>query len=514
MHQTSHRNFHSLITTLTCAGGAFRPRRVSGFPKLAALTAVFFLLSAPMRAQSADSVRLERSEAWAPQPQAAPKTAQQTNGTVAIEGNGTRTCAGGWQFVYTGVRGGQTYRLRARVGHRDVSNPRDSLLALAYWGQWEPTQNKTKTVPYDYFSPQMVSPGAINFETVVTAPEGATALTIRYLFRWSEQGTSNWSAPQIELAAALERKPVKICVVSNPKTAGSPVKVQPLAAGLGLPGEVEQKVNLWASLILEACQRQPQLILIPETVIGGRNPLDGAIAVPGPATKPFEKIARDHHVYLMLGVYERDRDAVYNSAVLIDPEGKVAGVYRKVHLATDEGWSGISPGNSFPVFDSEIGRIGSMICMDSMLSESARMLALNGADFICLPIMGDLRGDRLTPGPPIFNEDRWKAIMRTRALDNQVCLIVARNEGHGSCIINRRGEIVAWNEGDRSIIEATLPPDTVRYWDGGDVRETTFLLRRPRLYHPYTDDNALGPLTPNPDRNQPVRTDAPLRTSR
>ena len=149
-----------------------------------------------------------------------------------------------------------------------------------------------------------------------------------------------------------------------------------------------------------------------------------------------------------------------------------------------------------------------------MLSESARMLALNGADFICLPIMGDLRGDRLTPGPPIFNEDRWKAIMRTRALDNQVCLIVARNEGHGSCIINRRGEIVAWNEGDRSIIEATLPPDTVRYWDGGDVRETTFLLRRPRLYHPYTDDNALGPLTPNPDRNQPVRTDAPLRTSR
>jgi predicted amidohydrolase len=216
----------------------------------------------------------------------------------------------------------------------------------------------------------------------------------------------------------------------------------------------------------------------------------------------------------MLGVYERDGDAVYNSAVLIDPLGKVAGVYRKVHLATSEGWSGISPGDSFPVFDSEIGRIGSMICMDSMLSEPARLLALNGADFICLPIMGDLRGDRLTPGPPIFNEERWKAIMRTRALDNQVCLIVARNGGQGSCIINRRGDIVAWNEGDQNIIEATITPDAVRYWDGGDVSETTFLLRRPRLYHPYTDDAALGPLTQKPGRNQPVHADAQLPASR
>ncbi|MDP3069979.1 MAG: carbon-nitrogen hydrolase family protein [Opitutaceae bacterium] len=500
MQQTIRRNLASAIATLTQAGRAFR--HVSGFTGLAGLVAAAVLLLVPMRAQSADSVRLERSEAWAPQPLAAPKTAQQPDGTVAIAGNATRTCTGGWQFVYAGVRGGQTYRLRARVGHRDVANPRDSLLALAYWGKWEPTQNKTRTVPYDYLSPQLVSPSAINFETTVTAPDGATALTIRYLFRWSEQGTSNWSAPQIELATAQERKPVKICVVSNPKTAGSPVKVRPLAAGLGLSGDVEQSVNLWASLILEACQRQPQLILIPETVIGGQNPLEGAITVPGPATQPFEKIARDHHVYLMLGVYERDRDAVYNSTVLIDPQGKVAGVYRKVHLATDEGWSGISPGNGFPVFDSEIGRIGSMICMDSMLSEPARMLALNGADFICLPIMGDLRADRLTPGPPMFNEERWKAIMRTRALDNQVCLIVARNAGQGSCIINRRGDIVAWNEGDRNIIEATLPPDSVRYWDGGDVRETTFLLRRPRLYYPYADEAVLGPLAPKPVRSQ------------
>ncbi len=510
MYQMTRHDITSAAVSIALAKCTFR--RVSGFAGLAALVAVVALLMAPMQAQTADGVRLERSEAWTPHSEAAPKTTAQDGGAVVIAGNGTRTCVGGWQFVYTGVRGGQTYRLRTRVAHRDVVNPRDSLLALAYWGKWDPTQNKTKTVPFDYLLPRLVSPDGTDFEAIVTVPDGATALTIRYVYRWSEQGSSTWSAPQIEPTEVSDRQPVKICVVSNPKTAGSPVKVQPLAAGLGLPDEVEQSVNLWASLILEACQRQPQLIVIPETVIGGQNPLkDGAVTVPGPATKPFEKIARDHHVYLMLGVYERDGDAVYNSAALIDPQGRVAGVYRKVHLDAQEGWSGISSGNGFPVFATEIGRIGSMICMDSMFGESARALALNGAEFICLPIMGDLRADRLTPGPPVFNEDRWKAIMRTRALDNQVCLVVARNLGQGSCIINRRGEIVAWNEGDRNIIEATISPETVRYWNGGDVRETTFLLRRPRLYDASTDEANVGPLIPKPARNP---ADVPKPTSR
>jgi len=482
--------------------------------RLAVLLAFVAMSLGSVQAQPADGIRLERSEAWTPHHLAAAKTVPQSDGTVTIDGNGTLACTGGWQFVYTGVISGQTYRLRTRVAHRDVANPRDTLLALAYWGRWGAKESEPQKVPYSYFVPRAVSRDGTDFETIITAPAGATALTIRYVFRWSEQGSSNWSTPQIEPAVLPERAPVKICVVSNSRMAGSPVKIQSLAAGLGLPDEVEQKVNLWASLILEACQRQPQLIVIPETVIGGRDPLEGAITVPGPAMRPFEKIARDHHVYLVLGVYERHGDAVYNSAVLIDPLGKVAGVYRKVHLATSEGWSGISPGDDFPVFDSEIGGIGSMICMDSMLSEPARLLALNGADFICLPIMGDLRGDRLTPGPPIFNEERWKAIMRTRALDNQVCLIVARNAGQGSCIINRRGDIVAWNEGDRNIIEATITPDTIRYWDGGDVRETTFLLRRPRLYHAYTDDAALGPLTQKAGRTEPVTADSPLPGSR
>jgi predicted amidohydrolase len=469
---------------------------------LAIVVALLVLaVTLPLQAQPTNEIRLERAEAWAPHPIAAPKTVSQTDGMVVIEANGTRTCCGGCQFVYTSVRGGQSYRLRARVEHRDLVSPWDSLLAVALWDKWDPAQTSTRTIPYDHLLPKAVGSNGTDFECVVTAPEGATRMTIRYVFRWSEHGFSKWSAPQVEPVTVSERKPVKICVVSaNPKSSQQ-TRTPPLAPGLGVSREVEQSVNLWASLILEACQRHPQLIVIPETVIGGKDPLkEGAVTVPGPATRPFEQIAREHQVYLVLGLWERQGDAFYNSAVLVDPQGKVAGVYRKAHLATSEGWSGVSAGTDFPVFDTEFGRVGSMICMDSMLSEPARMLALNGAEFVCLPIKGDLRADRLTPGSPIFNEDRWKAIMRTRALDNQVCLIVARNEAQGSCIVNRCGDIVAWNEGDQNIIEATIPPERIRYWAGGELAEVTFLLRRPRLYDVSTDESKLWPLPPRSAR--------------
>jgi predicted amidohydrolase len=180
-----------------------------------------------------------------------------------------------------------------------------------------------------------------------------------------------------------------------------------------------------------------------------------------------------------------------------DP-GKVQGVHHKVHLATGEGFTGMSARKGFPVFDTAIGRVGCLICMDTTVCESARMLALGDADFICFPIMGDLRADRWSPGPPKYDEDAWKAIMRTRAIDNQVCMVIARNECRGSCIINRKGDILAWNDGKEEVIEATLPAeDGFRSWEGGDFRETTFLLRRPHMYGLYTDESNVGPVKAN-----------------
>jgi predicted amidohydrolase len=195
-------------------------------------------------------------------------------------------------------------------------------------------------------------------------------------------------------------------------------------------------------------------------------------------------------------MYERDGDAVYNSLVLISPAGAVDGRYRKVHLAAGgEDYSGLLPGNDFPVFDTEVGRVGCNICMDSSAAESSRLVGLNGADFLLMPIMGDHRADRWSVGSPIFSEDRWRVIMRTHAIDNMLCMAVARNGATGSCIVNCKGEFLAWNDGDQPYVTADVSFDeNYRYWNGGSLRDVNWLQRRPHLYSAFTDPTNVGGL--------------------
>ena len=123
------------------------------------------------------------------------------------------------------------------------------------------------------------------------------------------------------------------------------------------------------------------------------------------------------------------------------------------------------------------------------------MVGLNGADFLLLPIMGDHRADRWSPGPPVFHEERWRAIMCTRALDGQFTLVAARNQGQGSCIVDRRGDFLAYNDGTQEVITACLPAeDGYRTWNGGDFRGINWMQRRPHIYRAYTDQTNTGPL--------------------
>ena len=358
---------------------------------------------------------LDRCETWTPDAHATPVTSRAADGDVLAAGNGTPLCCGGWQFVYTGVRGGQAYHFHAQVRHQGLDHARDSLVAIVLWDRWKPSDSRSETKPWNYLTPKPVSAGVTAFEAAVRAPAGTTAMTVRYVFRWSEQGRSTWTPPNIKETTLLPRNPVKVCVLCETRQTPQRIKIQPYSQGAGLPRDVAAAVDRWASLVAAACRRNPQLIVTPEIAVSGRGLVEGSVAVPGPATQPFEKLARENHTHIVLGLMERagaaQRPAVYNSAALIGPDGKIIGVYRKVHLATSEGLAGTLPGNSFPVFDTAIGRIGCLICMDTTVCESARMYGLQKADFICFPIMGDLRADRWTPGSPVFNEDRWKAIM-------------------------------------------------------------------------------------------------------
>lgn len=107
--------------------------------------------------------------------------------------------------------------------------------------------------------------------------------------------------------------------------------------------------------------------------------------IPGGATcEAWQKAAAGLQVTIVAGVAEQSQGMLYNSAVLIGPQGLV-GSFRKVHLWNEENLF-FEPGNyGFPVYDTPLGRIGMMICYDGWFPESYRLCALQSADIICIP---------------------------------------------------------------------------------------------------------------------------------
>ena len=85
---------------------------------------------------------------------------------------------------------------------------------------------------------------------------------------------------------------------------------------------------------------------------------------------------------------ERDGHLIYNVAALIGPDGKLIGKYRKVTLPRGEIEGGITPGDSYPVFQTSFGKVGMMICYDGFFPEVARELSNRGAEIIAWPVWG------------------------------------------------------------------------------------------------------------------------------
>ncbi|MBN1670425.1 MAG: carbon-nitrogen hydrolase family protein [Kiritimatiellae bacterium] len=435
----------------------------------------------------AKGMKLESVETWSAHPNTAPKTARRRGG-YAIAANGTRTCSGGWEFVYSGVRPGQAYRVRTEVRSRDIAHPRDVLLGLLYWDRPPRNQVVGQSIWWHYLLPVSGGRDRMVLERTLRAPAGARRLAVRYVFRWAARGGSSWAPPDITPVTLAPPKPVTVCAVTG-RQGGRPKG----------PLTIRDNIAYYGALCRAACRRgRPDLILLPEIALDwgvAGSPLDHAVPAPGPETGVFAALARKHRCRILLGMHERAGDAVFNSLVFIGPTGKIDGKYHKVHLASSESFSGVQPGDGFPVFETELGRIGGNICMDSSCAESSRMVGLNGADFLCLAIMGDHRADRFSVGAPIYCADRWKAIQRTHALDNQLCLAIARNQAKGSCVIDRKGDILAWNEGDSEFVQATVElDDGYRSWNGGCFRDVNWMQRRPHLYGAAVDEFNVGSL--------------------
>lgn len=157
-------------------------------------------------------------------------------------------------------------------------------------------------------------------------------------------------------------------------------------------GDFAANVAKSETAIQEAAAGGADLIVLPEMANSGYVVYSSAEAralaeypESSPAARRWEALAREHNTHIVAGFGEKVSDtALYNAALVIGPDG-IIGTYRKTHLFYEEKLY-YRPGDlGFPVFDLPFGRVGVLICYDLRFPEASRILALKGADIICVP---------------------------------------------------------------------------------------------------------------------------------
>ena len=283
-----------------------------------------------------------------------------------------------------------------------------------------------------------------------------------------------------------------------------------------------EKIEAWLERAVK--ENETDLILFPETITTGFSPGMGAEelwdlvdSIPGRITEPIVRAARNLGVHVVLPTYERgpERGVVYNSAALINPQGEVVGVYRKTHLFPTErlsgpstssgrspstgsgrsGWS--TPGTEAPVFQTELGTIGMIICYDGDFPELSRVLAIKGAEVI------------VRPAALLCSFEIWEMTNRARAYDNHVYMVACNAIGPDaggnyyfghSQIVSPIAQVLAQARGTEEIIAAELDPDPIKY--------ITYGAKSPMIFDHLQDRNLAayeGILQPARSRFEPAR---------
>lgn len=185
-------------------------------------------------------------------------------------------------------------------------------------------------------------------------------------------------------------------------------------------GDICGNLKRMRRLALEASDAlgRVHLMVFPELVLSGLGAASVEKAVPadGHHAEAMAEVAREIGGHIVYGFLERNAGRTHNSAVVVGADGPV-GVYRKVHLWGDEA-DHLVPGDDYPVFALEWGRLGCMICYDLNFPEVARAIALQGALVAALPAAWDW---------PYL--DGWELCLRARAYDNLLYLVAAGQWG-------------------------------------------------------------------------------------
>ncbi len=155
-----------------------------------------------------------------------------------------------------------------------------------------------------------------------------------------------------------------------------------------------------------------------------------AESIPGPSTAAFQKLARKHAVVIVASLFEKRASGLYhNTAVIIDADGSLLGVYRKMHIPDDPLFYEkfyFTPGDTgFRAWQTRYGRIGVLICWDQWYPEGARLTALQGAEILFYPTaIGWHPSEKAEYGTN--QHGAWETIQRAHAVANG-CFVAAVN---------------------------------------------------------------------------------------
>lgn len=282
---------------------------------------------------------------------------------------------------------------------------------------------------------------------IVEVPPTAAYAVMELHLQWVRSGQVHWREPELLPADRPQPRPVRLGTVHYSPRGQTPLQVS----------------EEFAPLLAEAARQRADLVVLGETltyVSAGQKPHLNAEPIPGPTTELFAALAAQHRLHLVYSQYEREGNAVYNTAVLHGPDGQLLGKYRKVCLPHQEIAAGVSRGTEFPVFETAIGKIGLMVCYDGFFPEVARELRKSGAEVIAWPVWG------CNP-----------LLARARACENHVYLVSSTYSDPAaswtqSAIYDHAGEMLAQATATERVVVYEVDLSRRHFWRNnlGDFR--------------------------------------------
>lgn len=192
--------------------------------------------------------------------------------------------------------------------------------------------------------------------------------------------------------------------------------------------------------IRKAAQHGAQLVVLEELHTGlyfcqteDSDNFDLGETIPGPSTDTFGRLARELGVVIVLSLFEKRAAGLYhNTAVVLETDGSLAGIYRKMHIPDDPGYYEkfyFTPGDlGFLPISTSVGKLGVLVCWDQWYPEAARLMALAGADLLIYPTAIGFDPDD-TSEEQQRQRDAWITIQRSHAIANGLPVVAVNRTG-------------------------------------------------------------------------------------